>query len=105
MICISAQISSGFCGFRKLKPTLSLCSVSKQVSPFSVKVRNAEGSLRQVDEMSVGFIRTEDPCIQFKMAVASLMRGFSRWQFGVLGRKTGFQYCESKEQLRSTWLL
>ena len=27
-------------------------------------------------------------CIQFKMAAASLMRGFSRWQFVVLGRKT-----------------
>ena len=34
------------------------------------------------------FIRTEDPCIQFKMTAASLMRGFSRWQFMVLGRKT-----------------
>ena len=38
--------------------------------------------------MSVGFIRTEDSCIQFKMAAASLMRGFSRWEFVVLGRKT-----------------
>ena len=34
-------------------------------------------------EISVGFIRTE-----FKMAAGSLMRGFSRWQFVVLGRKT-----------------
>ena len=51
-------------------------------------VRNAEGSPRQVDEISVGSIRTEDPYIQFKMASASLMRGFSRWQFVVLGRKT-----------------
>ena len=39
-------------------------------------------------EISVGFIRTEDPCIQFKMAAGSLTRGFSRWQFVVLGRKT-----------------
>ena len=39
-------------------------------------------------EISVGFIRTEDPCIQFKMAAGSLARGFSRWQFVVLGRKT-----------------
>ena len=62
-------------------------------------------SPRQVDEISVGFIRTED-CIQFKMAAASLMRGFSRWQFVVLGRITGFHYCKSKEQLlRNTRLL
>ena len=37
---------------------------------------------------SVCFIRTEDPCMQFKMAAASLMPGFSRWQFVVLERKT-----------------
>ena len=61
---------------------------SKKVSPFSVKVWNAEGSPRQADEVSVGFSRTEDPCIQFKMAAAFPMRGFSRWQFVVLGRKT-----------------
>ena len=43
---------------------------------------------RQVVELSVGFIRTEDPCMQFKMAAGSLMRGFSRRQFVVLGGKT-----------------
>ena len=59
---------------------------------------------RQVGELSVGFIRGEDPCMQFKMAAAFLMRGFSRWQFVVLGGKT--QYRKSKEQLlRNTRLL
>ena len=43
---------------------------------------------RQVDEISVGFIRKEDPCIHIKMAAVSFMRRFSRWQFVVLGRKT-----------------
>ena len=60
----------------------------RKVSPFSVKVRNAESSPRQATRSQSALFPTEDPCIQFKMAAGSLTRGFSRWQFVVLGRKT-----------------
>ena len=40
--------------FTKLEPTLSSCSVSKKESPFSVKVRHAEGYWRSlIDQYDV----------------------------------------------------
>ena len=63
-------------------------SVNRKLSELQNLPEVGSSSPRQVDEISVGFIRMEDPCIQFKMAAMYFMRGSSRWQFVVLGRKT-----------------
>ena len=63
-------------------------SVNQKLSELQNLPEVGSSSPRQVDEISVGFIRTENPCIRFKMAAVYFMRGSSRWQFVVLGRKT-----------------
>ena len=64
-------------------------SVNRKLSELQNLPEVRSSSPRQVEEISVGFILTDDPCIPaFKMAAVSFMRGFSRWQFVVLGRKT-----------------
>ena len=54
-------------------------SVNRKLSELQNLPEVGSSSTRLVDDTSVGFIRTEDPCIQFKMAAVSFMRGFSRW--------------------------
>ena len=65
-----------------------LKSVNRKLSELQNLPKVGSSSPGQVVKISVGFISTEDPFIQFKMAAVSFIHGFSRWQFVVLGRKT-----------------